>query len=171
MLKRTIMASAVLVALVLPVTRAEAAAPPTTAGGYCVVHVTGHTTSGELQVSAPACYDTFAKSMSAEHVGAWGDGASAKAQALSVTTFTLGTHCDGYNLAAPCTSVVGDSCTGGWLNTSAAWNNRISSTSNGCPTIGHFDLANLGGASVSTVGAGAHNLTTFNNRTTSLQYS
>ena len=100
--------------------------------------------------AADAAYDTAMRS----------EGGSASAD------FQIGLHCDGYNLAAPCTSVVGSGCTGGWLNVSAAWNNRISSTLSGCPQIKHFDGFNLTGAGRSTVsGPGPHNLTTFNNLT------
>ena len=106
--------------------------------------------------------------MRAEGVTAYG--ADAYKTAAVTADFQIGLHCDGYNLAAPCTSVVGTGCTGGWLNVVAAWNNRISSTLSGCPTILHFDGFNLTGAVAAVSGPGPHNLTRFNNRTSSIQY-
>jgi hypothetical protein len=145
-----VVALAVAATLVVPV-RGAGAAP---SGDYCVVHVTGQRASGELTVSAPRCYAAYDTALRAEAV-----------------TFQIGLHCDGYDLAAPCTSVVGTGCTGGWLNVSAAWNNRISSTLSGCPTILHFDGFNLTGAVAAVSGPGPHNLTGFNNRTSSIQYT
>jgi hypothetical protein len=67
---------------------------------------------------------------------------------------------------------MGSGCTGGWLNVSALWNNRISSTRNGCPTIHHFDLPGLSGSVEATGGVGTtDNLTTLSNRTSSIQYT
>ncbi|MEO7573506.1 MAG: hypothetical protein ABIX10_13820 [Acidimicrobiales bacterium] len=135
----------------------------------CVVHVIGQETTGLYRLGERRCYDTFDEAMAAEGVSTWGPGASSRA-AATASSFVIGYHCDFYNLGTPCTSVVGSSCNGGWLNTSAAWNNRISSTQSGCPTIIHFDGANLTGASALTSGAGPHNLVGFNNRTSSIQY-
>ena len=168
--KRPLLVLAALVATIAPIESATAQpAPEAPSGDYCVVHVTGQKASGELTVSSPRCYASHQSAMTAEGVGAWGSGASDRAQ-LQALTFEIGYHCDGYNLGGPCTSVVGSNCTGGWLNTSAFWSNRISSTLAGCPTVRHFDLPNLAGSVKVTFGAGPHNLTTFNNRTESLQY-
>jgi hypothetical protein len=159
--KRLVLVLAALVAAIVPTASATAdTAPAPPHGDHCVVHVTGQRASGELTVSSPRCYASHRSAMTAEGVGARRQGA----------TFEIGYHCDGYHLVAPCTSVVGDSCTGGWLNTSAFWSNRISSTRNGCPTVRHHDRPNLAGSVKATVGTGPHNLTTFDNRTESLQY-
>lgn len=162
----------VLIATFVPAA-ASSAAPPEQriSDAVCVVHVAGQRASGEMTLSEPRCYATHADAMNREGVGAWGEGASETAPVQALAAFELGYHCDGYNLVGPCTSVVGNNCSGGWLNTSAAWRNRISSTLSGCPNILHWDLPNLGGAVAVTYGAGPHNLTTFNNRTESLQYS
>jgi hypothetical protein len=155
MWKRVLLVVIVATTFVVPVGGAEAA--PAT-GRYCVVHVTGQKASGELTVSAPRCYAAYDTAMRSE-------GGSAPAG------FQIGLHCDGFGLGAPCTSVVGTGCTGGWLNVSAAWNNRISSTLSGCPTILHHDGFNLTGAIAAVSGPGPHNLTGFNNRTSSIQYT
>jgi hypothetical protein len=173
MLKRllvAILAAGSLIVLALPASSAAASATPP-ANNECVVHVIGQKPSGEMELSARRCYPTHAEAMSAEHVGAWGPRASVRASITS-PTFVIGYHCDPFNIAAPCTSVVGSGCTGGWLNTSAAWSNKISSTQNGCPTIRHFDGPNLTGSSESTFVVGnVSNLTTLNNKTESIQYS
>jgi hypothetical protein len=164
--KVAVVVLALAAALLTPDVPAQAAESPPIRD-HCVVHVTGQKASGELTLSPPRCYSTHSRAMQAEGVTAWGRDAAQVASA----DFQIGYHCDGYDLAPPCTSVVGSSCIGGWLNVSAAWNNRISSTLSGCPIIRHFDLANLGGSFWATSGAGPHNLTAFNNRTTSIQYT
>ena len=165
------------VALLVAVSMAPAASPASAApakGEHCVVHVTGQRPTGELTVSAPRCYSTFAGAMQAEGVAAWGDGAAERVAAqggAGLLLFTLGTHYDyaNFNGAGGSTSTVGASCSG-YVNLSPTWNNRISSTANGCSTITHFDLANLGGINQATNGGGG-NLTTLNNKATSIQYA
>jgi hypothetical protein len=169
MVRRLVLAGALL-ALTLPAASAASAAP---AANHCVVHVTGQKASGELTTSSPRCYTTFSEAMRAERVTAWGEDASARAadSGVALASFTLGIHYDftGQNPAGGSTSTVGSSCTGGWLNTSAAWNNRIGSTSNGCPSIRHYDGYNLTGTSVVTFPPGG-DLGVMNNRTSSIQY-
>jgi hypothetical protein len=154
-----------------PVAAASAGASAVTGadGEHCVVHVVGQRHTGELVTSAPRCYPTLHAAMEGEHVRAWGAGAQEQAAALGASTFELGRHCDGANLGAPCTSTVGSSCTGGWLNASPTWNDRISSTLGGCPTIRHYDGANLTGG-VEPTSFGIWNLTVLDNRTSSIQY-
>ena len=155
MIQRTLLVVALAATVVWSAPVPAGAAP----GGpqHCVVHVTGQKPSGELTLSAPRCYGTYTAAMAAEKTTA--------------ADFVLATHYDRPNFdpSAGSTSTVGSSCIGGWLNTSAAWNNRIGSTANGCPNVIHYDLANLGGSSVTTVGIGG-NLGTMNNRTSSIQY-
>ena len=105
--------------------------------------------------------------MAAEGVAEWGAGASERAAALA--TFAIGIHYDGGSFTGATMTVVGSNCSGGWLNVSAAWNNRISSTEHGCPRIRHYNGANLTGASQTTVAPGG-NLTSLNNATTSIRY-
>ncbi len=157
--------------IALAVTFASGATPASGAdvGEHCVVSVIGQRGSGELLVSDPVCYQTFEGAMRSEGVTAWGAGASARASSLAAATFTIGIHYDGANFTGPSTSVVGSGCTGGWLNVSAAWNDRISSTQNGCPRIRHYAGYNLTGASQTTYAPGG-NLTTLNNLTSSIQY-
>jgi hypothetical protein len=171
MVKRALLAVALVAAVVLPVQAQAGAAAP---AQHCVVHVTGQKASGEMTLSAPRCYSTFAAAMSGEHVVAWGAGASTRAAAsgAALADFVLATHYDlpNFNGSGGSTSTVGSGCTGGWLNTSASWNNRIGSTANGCPSVVHYDFANLLGTSKTTTGIGG-NLGTMDNRTSSIQYT
>lgn len=178
-IRRIVALAAVVAALgSVPATSvASAAASPT--ARHCVVHVTGQQPTGELTVSDPRCYATFAEAMREEGVEEWGTGAGERAAARSASgevglmAFTLATHYDysGFNPAGGTTSTVGDSCSGGWLNASPAWNNRISSTSQGCPHVKHFDGANLTGNHQTTSGGGGNLNATLNNKTSSIQYN
>ena len=136
----------------------------------CVVHVVGQRASGELVLSQRRCYTSFLGAMRAEGVDAWGPGAAAKARPIALSSFTLAIHYDASTFSGASTSVVGDDCGGGWLNTSDAWTNRISSTKNGCPRVRHYDGDNLTGSSESTTGGGGP-LGALNNRTNSIQYT
>lgn len=167
-MKRMVAVVAVLVTAVLMTGAGSAGAAD--AADQCVVHVLGERASGELILSERACYTTFLGAMRAEGVDAWGRGASRKVAGLAAATFVIGTHYDGGNFSGTSTSVVGSDCGGGWLNTSSAWNNRISSTLNGCPRIRHFNGANLTGANESTYGNGG-TLGPLNNLTSSIQYT
>ena len=163
--------AAVLVALIVPLAaqRPAEAGPPQSAT-QCVAHVVGQSPTGQLELGATRCYATQAQAMSAEDVGLWGPGASERA-AVTAPTFVLAIHCDGYNLGGPCLNIVGTGCTSGYVNLDATWNNRISSTQNGCPTIRHYNGFNLTGTVKTTTGVGVvHNLTTFNNLASSIQY-
>ncbi len=142
-----------------------AAAPP--APEHCVVHVISTAPSGELLVGPASCYPTLEGAMTAEDVDASGTGASQRVSALA--TFTIGIHYDGGNFTGSSISVVGSNCSGGWLNLSATWNNRISSTEHGCPRIRHYSGTGLTGSSQTTVAPGG-NLTSLNNITSSIQY-
>lgn len=135
---------------------------------HCVIHVVDRTPDGELLVSEPACYATFGEAMRAEGVDAWGADA-ARVDAVTAATFTIGTHFDGANFTGSSMSVVGSDCAGGWLNVSASWNNRISSTMNGCPRIRHYSGYNLTGSTQDTYSPGG-NLTVLDNQTSSIRY-
>ena len=176
MSKRALAVILLVASLAGPTVALRTAEAATEKAQHCVVHVTGKKASGELILSSPRCYATFEGAMAAEGVAEWGQGAATRAAARSgdaaALSFTLGVHYDytSWNPAGGSTSTVGTGCTGGWLNTSAAWNNRIGSTANGCPNIHHFDGFNLTGQVATTTGAGG-NLGTMNNRTSSIQYA
>lgn len=131
---------------------------------HCVVHVVGQHTSGEFITTEPNCYSTFAEAMHQERLA----GAPVAATDAGILA-TIGTHYDGANFTGASMTVSGTVCIGGWLNVSTTWNNRISSTRSNC-TVRHYDGAGLTGAVQSTFAPGG-NLTTLDNRTSSIQYN
>lgn len=139
------------------------ATPPAIAKGlddeleHCVVRVIDVRDSGEMRTTEPMCGSSREAAMSAVSAGG------------SATTFAIGVHFDGPAYTGSSFTVVGDDCTGGWLNLNAAWINRVSSTLHGCPRIRHFDRYNLTGTSQTTLAPGA-NLSALNNAANSLQY-
>jgi hypothetical protein len=122
---------------------------------HCAVRVTGMDPDGHLRTTAPACSSDQASAM--------------RAVGTTSSDFPIGVHFDGPGLTGSSFTVVGSSCSGGWLNLNSLWINRVSSTENHCPTIRHFDGYNLTGASEYTFGAGG-NLSVLNNATNSIQY-
>jgi hypothetical protein len=167
------------VALLTLLIISSAVSPPsagaTAAGNHCVVSVVGQRPSGEFLTSQPVCYDSFVAAMHAAGVDTSGlsvvspSSLAASDRLQSATSSIIGIHYDGFNWTGGSFSVSGSNCSGGWLNVAPVWNDRISSTSNGCPRIRHFWDANLVGTSQDTLGVGG-NLSTLNNQTTSIQY-
>jgi hypothetical protein len=141
---------------------------------HCAVRVVGQRPSGEYITTAPECRSSYATALAAVGVlGAKNLHAGATSQQLrtfaTTTNSTIGTHYDGLGLTGSSFSVVGADCTGGWLNLSTTWKNRVSSTANGCPRIRHWDGDNLTGAWQDTLFGGG-NLSSLDNKTNSIQY-
>jgi hypothetical protein len=157
--RRLAAAAAIFLAVLVPSLPASAA----NGNQHCVIRVTGQKASGELVTSSPSCYSTFAEAQRSATQPQSGT------TAATTSSFIIGIHYDGAGFSGASTTVVGSDCGGGWLNVSAAWDNRISSTQNGCPRIRHFDGTYLTGATEDTVGGGG-TLAAMNNRTSSIQY-
>lgn len=120
----------------------------------CLVAVTDQRADGEL-VADWSCY-----------LGADAAGYVAAESLITMSSTTIGTHFDGV-FSGSFITVSGTTCGGGWLNLSAAWVNRISSTSSSC-LVRHYDGYNLTGAVQSVFVAP---LTTLDDRANSLQYT
>jgi hypothetical protein len=142
---------------------------------HCVIRVIGKKASGEFETSEPRCYAKFSDAMANSGVpGAKtlrAGATSREVQAVngaSTSSFFIGVHYDGAGLSGSSMSVTGDDCSGGWLNTASNWSNRISSTSNGCYRIRHFDGAYLTGGWADTTGSGGN--VWIDNATESIQY-
>jgi hypothetical protein len=171
---------AVLVVLALGGQLAATAQPQavdTTAETHCVVYVTDQLASGELVVTAPLCFDSFADAIEEASEGEVKISSGSELftdpeTGALLATFTLGIHYDGYSGAGSSITVVGGSCTGGWWNTGAAWANRISSSYNGCYRLRHHDLPDRQGIYGDTTGSGAvHNVPApINNKAESVSY-
>jgi hypothetical protein len=130
-----------------------AAATPTVE--HCAVRVTGRAPDGQLRTTAPVCSTDQARAQ--------------RSVMTAASDFPIGIHWDGPGLTGSSFTVVGSSCSGGWLNLNSLWINRVSSTQNFCPVIRHFDGYNLTGSSEDTYYPGA-NLGFLNNATNSIQY-
>lgn len=142
---------------------------------HCVVFVVDKEPDGKLVTTDPVCFPVKAEAEM------WADtGLSLSSGSLptlsaegvfALASFTLGTHYDGANGTGSSISVVGSSCTGGYWNTPTAWDNRISSSYNGCARLRHWDLPSKAGSFENTYGAGTtDNLTGLNNKTESVSY-
>jgi hypothetical protein len=131
---------------------------------HCAARVVGQKPSGEYILSPVTCRSSDAAAVDAVSAS------TTVGYTTEATTFTIGTHFDGASFTGSSFSVVGSNCSGGWLNLSSTWDNRVSSTLNGCPVITHYDGDNLSGAAEYTFGAGG-NLINLNNKTNSIRYS
>jgi len=127
------------------------------------------------------CFATFAEAMSFASGGAvvfsadlTGAGllADEGGAAALASTFTLGVHFEGFNGSGSSISVVGSSCSGGYWNTGTAWQDRISSSWNGCYRLRHYVLPGAQGSVYEDMkGVGStHNLTGMNDLTESVAY-
>lgn len=148
---------------------------------HCVIEVIDQLETGELIMSDPACFETFAAAMAnasrgSVRVDPGTRGAEVFADAslsAALSTFTIGIHYDGYSGSGSSITVVGSACNGGYWNTPAAWDNRISSSWNGCHRLAHYDGPNKTGSYGSTWGTGSvHNVPSYiNNKAESIRYS
>ncbi|HVE45189.1 MAG TPA: hypothetical protein VNA57_00380 [Acidimicrobiales bacterium] len=139
---------------------------------HCVVSVVGRGVDGRFVTSPEACYPTFSEAMASIGYDVV-DGAPVPSgdQDMGAMSFVIGTHYDGASGTGSSLTVNGDDCTGGWLNLSSSWINRISSTRNGCPRVRHADGYNLTGTMEETYNfGGVSNLTFLNNAANSIQY-
>ena len=165
---------AALVALPILAFAPAAHAAPT--GRHCVVEVVGKKASGEFVTTPERCYSTYAAAMRASGFDTSGlrsvtPQSMAEAGRLqSASSFTIGTHFDSFGYTGPSFSVTGSDCLGGWLNLTASWVNKVSSTINGCARILHFDGFNRTGWVEATFSPGG-NLGGNNNKTNSIQYT
>ena len=141
---------------------------------HCVVFVLDIAESGEFKTTEPECFDTPSEAVSWANLGVPLSAESSPAiggGTVAMSTFTLGTHYDGFNGSGSSISVVGSSCTGGYWNTTPSWDNRISSSYNGCARLRHYDYPNKGGQGENTYGAGTtDDLNSLNNRAESISY-
>lgn len=146
---------------------------------HCVVEVVDQLPDGELVTSDPVCFHRFSDAagyIAGQPVDLPAGNAIAAIDSLGGLTslsgtFTLGIHFDGLGGTGSSISVVGSSCTGGYWNTTPAWDNRISSSYNGCYRLIHYPNPDNLGFGESTYGIGStSNLTTLNNDAESISY-
>lgn len=171
-----ILIAGVIAATILSLSTPAVSAVAEAAESHCVVAVTDQQPDGELVLGSPSCFERLADAYDYASDPLFGVHPADSTFFGSVQplggTFILGTHFDGYNGSGSSISVVGSSCTGGWWNTSTSWDNRISSSYNGCYRLGHFDYPNKAGDRYDTTGVGQTDniYGGMNNRTESVAY-
>lgn len=147
---------------------------------HCVVEVIDQEADGRFITTAPTCYPTFDQVQAhVDRLNAESSGSTSPASSSSGVeetslaasgSFLIGVHYEHRNYGGDSLSVVGDDCTGGYLNLKATWNNRISSTKHGCPTIRHFEYLSLQGSWADTYTPGGNLPSWIDNQTSSIQY-
>ncbi len=166
--------SAILAAsALLPATAAARSGDADRAESHCVVYVVGQVDDGTLMTSKPDCFETESEAaVTAASGNLQAQSTGLDSMAMGSSTFILGIHYDGANGTGSSVTVVGRSCTGGYWNTPTWFDNRITSSYNGCGRLRHFDRPYTGGSSTNTYGAGTtDNLSSWmNNRTESVAY-
>jgi len=158
----------------------QAAAAQTPSEQHCVVEVVGQQPDGEFITTPAVCYPSFDQVLN--YIATRTASTSLRSSALiaAVTpegrvstsgTFILGTHYEYRNYGGSSFSVVGVDCAGGYLNlNNTAWNNRVSSTRNGCPIIRHWSEPYLQGNSSDLQWPGGNLPSSMDNQTSSIQY-
>ena len=142
---------------------------------HCAAEVVGQDeVTGELLLSDPICYtgdDAQAMAtravMGADTEIVTEDGRIV--EVINASSSVLAWHYDGPNYTSSSFTVVGSNCNGGYVNLSAAWKDRVSSTLNNlCWRVKHWSAQNASGSLQSTWGGG--NLSYMNNRAESISY-
>ncbi len=149
-----------------------AMSPVHAAQEHCLVITDGVDSANNLIVKSYKCYGSYGDVLKA--AGATKSTSSARLgdspQSFGINSI-IGTHYDGTNGTGTSFSVVGSDCNGGGLPVPLGWNDRISSTLNGCPAIYHYENTNYTGGLEITTGVGnLTNLGGLNNKTSSLTY-
>jgi hypothetical protein len=141
---------------------------------HCVVEVTGQTDTGRYTLSEPACYPTLAEALASTGADIdpgeqLGESDVASGQLAARAGGTLGIHYDGSNRGGASITVTGADCGGGYVNLSADWVNRISSTANNCGIVRFFDGYDKSGSFEQTTPS-TWNLGAMNNASNSISY-
>lgn len=163
--------AAVAIPYAAPAQASTDAEPPK--GEHCLIETSGVDEANNLIVTETSCFDSFAEvltKLGADDVAADARPANLDRSQIGLRAI-IGVHYDGGSYDGDSFTVTGSTCTGGGLNVSSAWNDRISSTVNGCYRIEHFEHGGFAGATFNTYGSGGSmNGSTMNNKTTSIKY-
>ena len=165
-------AAAVLVPTAGPASATEADITP-----HCVIQIEGILDTGEFVTAEPVCFGTLAEALATAGLDVdpaaridVADVVADELVAAAAASGPIGIHYDGFNTTGASITVTGSDCAGGYLNLSATWINRISSTINFCPVVRFFDGFDKSGASEATTPAQT-NLSPLNNASNSIQYA
>jgi hypothetical protein len=186
--KHCLVASVVLAAVAIPVPASAESQTPSDATPHCLLKINGKEVTdnnkmGTFTTEPMRCYATYAEVLRKAGPAVVADNIKAtpaellKPDALSKLNLlqadsVIGIHFEYANGTGATLTVSGSNCSGGGLNVPIAWNDRISSTLNGCPTIVHYENTNYALSSYSTYGAGSlQNITGYmDNKTSSILY-
>lgn len=140
---------------------------------HCEIEVLGVRPDGELITSELECYPTLAQALAEAGPPPptlWSSlvATIGSSPTLSAAAGTIAVHYDGANRSGSSITVSGSGCTDGYLNLSADWINRISSTLNYCTTR-FFDGYDKGGGHETTT-TSTVNLGSLNNASNSIYY-
>jgi hypothetical protein len=144
-----------------------------TAYTQCFVKVIGTDANGNFITTPMQCYATYADLLRSQGAVNVSDGVTPATVTKAVldTDSILATHYDGQYWSGSSFSVEGTTCGGGGLNLPASWNDRISSTANGCNDVVHYANANYGGTSYNCTGDGCLTMpANIDNQTSSIKY-
>jgi len=172
MCRRLLVTSILVAAVVGPISTETANA----ATSNCVIHVVGKDAHNNFITGPMTCYSSFSEVLQASGAKNVSDGITPTSGVSSSTLLDvgiIGTHYDGSGGTGTSVSVEGSDCSGGGLNLPGSWNDKISSTLNGCPIIVHYENANYAGATATTYTSGSLSTISgyMNNRTTSIIYT
>jgi hypothetical protein len=167
-----ITAGATLALISVPVPVSAAAQ---TSNVNCVITVIGIDENGTFETEPMRCYSTFGESLRSigAKVSVDATPQSINIKAVAAASGVIGVHYDASNGTGASLTVNGSNCIGGGLNVPLSWNDRISSTLNGCPTVQHFENTNYAGASFSSYGVGSITSMSgayMDNRTSAIKY-
>ncbi len=105
---------------------------------HCLLEVIGQEPDGEYITAEPVCYPTLGEVLDdlGIDVDALDDtGAAGRAARAMAASSALGTHFADAGRTGSSITISGADCGGGYVNLSAGWVDRISSTRNYCPTV------------------------------------
>lgn len=155
-----------------PAAAGAKSADPVDLDVHCVVYVVDKAGDGELSMSEPECFSTKAAAATRAAEPRLNFDLDSMDGSYTMASWTIGIHYNGYNGTGSSITVVGSSCTGGYWNTPGWFDNKISSSYNGCYRLRHYDLPNKQGRGANTYGVGTtDNLPSYmNNRTESVAY-
>lgn len=136
---------------------------------HCLLTVTGKDANGTFQTTPMRCFKTYNEVLAARGLGREAYGTSATALQAQLT-WAIGIHYEHENYGGSSFTVSGSDCKGGGLPVPSGWNDRISSTLNGCGSIVHYQHINYSGATFTTSGGGGNITGSMNDQTSSLRY-
>lgn len=149
------------------------AVPPMTASAadaaetHCVLRMDAAADSSRAKKADLNCYPTLAEAL-AESGPPIQEPNGTKERSAALAASTIAIHFDGRNNSGSSISISGTECSGGHVNLTNDWVNRIRSTANFCPTVKFFDGFDKSGDAEAT--SGITNLGPLDRRANSVSY-